>query len=270
MSSTDNCAICHEPLLLQIEPDSDSDVDIDTDPASAVPDDLSPNLCGCHFHWECFLESDQYELTECPNCRKNIATDSNHLSSGTGPSHATAETESNPVVLCTIHNEGGIQLDFDILPIAIEECYLRTYPEKRIGRAYLEFCREGDVDAILCLIRDQRVQAVEGEEQTESLDVLRYTGKFAEVDGSGLHVAIRSGQEEVAWLLLGIGTNIEWEKFPKVVRTAFDAQGFGEADRTSGEDIRQLKDSMERLPESVAREVGAPWAKMLDAGFLTV
>jgi hypothetical protein len=44
--STEVCANCKEPLLLEVEPDSDYEDDC----ASTVPDDVELN-CGCHFHW---------------------------------------------------------------------------------------------------------------------------------------------------------------------------------------------------------------------------
>lgn len=44
------CSTCHEPLLLEVEPDSD----IEDSKASArihsVPDDVELS-CACHFHW---------------------------------------------------------------------------------------------------------------------------------------------------------------------------------------------------------------------------
>ena len=66
------CSTCHEPLLLEIEPDSD--VEDSKTPAAneSILDDVELNCCACHFHWECFLEA--YNITQCPNCEKNIST----------------------------------------------------------------------------------------------------------------------------------------------------------------------------------------------------
>lgn len=65
------CATCHESLLLEIEADSDVE-DSRTEAASeSIPDDVEL-VCGCHFHWECFLEA--YNITQCPNCSKNISS----------------------------------------------------------------------------------------------------------------------------------------------------------------------------------------------------
>jgi hypothetical protein len=46
------CASCHDPLVIEVEPDSD--VEIEDKKASAdvesVPDDVELS-CGCHYHW---------------------------------------------------------------------------------------------------------------------------------------------------------------------------------------------------------------------------
>ena len=65
------CSTCHEPLLLEIE--ADSDVEDSKAPAASesIPDDVELT-CGCHFHWECFLEA--YNITRCPNCSNTIST----------------------------------------------------------------------------------------------------------------------------------------------------------------------------------------------------
>lgn len=46
-----SCVSCHEPLYMEIEPDSDIEED-DKAPSTpdTVPDDVELN-CGCHFHW---------------------------------------------------------------------------------------------------------------------------------------------------------------------------------------------------------------------------
>ena len=62
------CSTCHEPLLLEIEADSDAEDSAAPAATESIPDDV----VGCHFHWECFLEA--YNITQCPNCYKNIST----------------------------------------------------------------------------------------------------------------------------------------------------------------------------------------------------
>jgi len=54
------CVSCHDPLIIELEPDEDEDEDIEMGESSAtgehasaartVPDDVHLN-CGCHFHW---------------------------------------------------------------------------------------------------------------------------------------------------------------------------------------------------------------------------
>lgn len=198
---------------------------------------------------ECFLEA--YTITQCPNCAKDISS----LSS----------TGSQQVVV-TVRNEGGVQEGYDILPAATEEAYLRAYPEERKGHAYLEFCREGDIDAIIHMFKD-----VDEEEEDEGVDtdVLRYRGTFEGIEGSGLHVAIRYQQQEVAWLLLALGSELEWSNFPAVILQAMQGLGLRKEDRKGHPDIRTLEDSEGRTPAALAQELAGPWVEWLSEGLLT-
>jgi hypothetical protein len=45
-----DCLNCHEPLLLEVEPDSDIEDTKATAVHESVPDDVELS-CGCHFHW---------------------------------------------------------------------------------------------------------------------------------------------------------------------------------------------------------------------------
>ena len=274
MAQPSTCASCAEPLLLQIDLESDSEYgSLPTTPFSIqqnkqrqqsastsnnepVLDDVELTACGCHFHWECFLES--YSSTQCPNCAKPISTKSQQ---GVGEEQ----------ILCTVRNEGGVQREFDILPSVTEEAYLRSHPEEMVGRAFLEFCREGDGDAVVCLVRDEMVAStagLEGGEREEVVDVLRYVGQFEGADGSGLHVAIRNGQEGVAWLLLGLASGLEWERFPAGVLQEMKGFGLEKSDRVQGVDVRTLKDSEGRTAEELAGQVGGLWGKWLKDGRL--
>lgn len=199
---------------------------------------------------ECFLESST--ITQCPNCAKDISS----LSS-------TGQQQ----VLCTIRNEGGTQPNYDILPTATEEAYLRAYPEERRGHAFLEFCREGDIDAVLHLIKDESEDDAVDEE--EDVDILRYQGTFEGIEGSALHVAIRYQREEVAWLLLAIASNLDWSKFPPPVLQAMESLGLSKSDRKTSPDIRTLKDEKGRTPLVLAQEVGGQWAGWVADGRFT-
>ncbi|KEF60260.1 uncharacterized protein A1O9_05110 [Exophiala aquamarina CBS 119918] len=242
------CSTCDEPLLIEVEADSDVENSKAAAKVHTIPDDLELS-CGCHYHWECFL--DAYNITQCPNCDKNISSLS-----------ATGDQQ----VLVTLRNEGGVQTGYDILPTATEEAYLRAYPEERKGHAYLQFCREGDIDAIIHMIKD--VDEQENDEEDEYSDVLEYSGTFEGIHGSGLHVAIRHQQQEVAWLLLALGSQLEWSKFPDAVIQAMQELGLQKEDRNSQSDIRSLKDSSDRTPADVAKEVGGLWVEWLNEGRL--
>ncbi|MCJ1389796.1 hypothetical protein MMC18_002653 [Xylographa bjoerkii] len=230
------CAACHGKLELEVDPEEGTEGYETTGSSSGshtitVPDDVELN-CGCHFHWQCLL--DAYQLTQCPSCSQNIATFSN---SGV-----------DEQILCNLHNEGGLQEGLDILPLLAEESYLRAYPEERKARAFLEFCREGDVQAVFDLLDDDG----EGDEEDgaeklvpmEVADVLQYQDPLGSLY-SGLHTAVISEKVEVIWLLLLIASGLEMHRFPPQVLQAAEQLG---ADRLFGVhsdllDVRTLKDA---------------------------
>lgn len=195
---------------------------------------------------ECFL--DAYTITQCPNCSRDISS---------------LSTAGQQQVLCTIRNEGGIQPAFDILPTATEEAYLRAYPEERRGHAFLEFCREGDIDAVIHMIKEESEDDAEEEDQT---DILRYVGTFEGISGSALHVAVRYQREEIAWLLLAMASEIDWSKFPQLVLQAMKSLGLSKDDRKGNPDIRTLKDDEGRTPQQLAEQVGGPWSSWVADG----
>lgn len=170
-------------------------------------------------------------------------------------------------VLVTLRNEGGLQEGYDILPAATEEAYLRAYPEERKGHAYLEFCREGDIDAIIHMIKDSEEDDDE-EEEEKTADILRYRGTFEGIEGSGLHVAIRYNQQQVAWLLLALGSQLDWDKFPSSVIQAMQSLSLRKEDRIGDPDIRTLVDSDERTPADLAKQLGGAWQEWLNNGRL--
>ena len=208
------------------------------------------------WHRECFLEA--YSVTQCPNCSKEI--------SSLSPS-------GQQQVLCTVRNEGGVEEGFDILPSATEEAYLRAYPEERRGHAYLEFCREGDLDAIIHMIKDADSDGPDDElddEDSPDTDFLKYSGTFEGIEGSGLHVAIRYQREDVAWLLLALASRLEWSKFPPTVLQIMESLGLSKEDRVAGTEIRSINDSEGRSPRQLAEELGGPWRLWVESGRLTI
>jgi hypothetical protein len=145
---------------------------------------------------------------------------------------------------------------------------LRTYPEERLGHAFLEFCREGDIDALVHLIKDAELN--DAEEESGKVDVLRYQGTFEGIEGSGLHVAIRYNQEEVVWLMLVLGSSLDWSQFPPQVLQAMELLNLSKDDRKVGIDLRSLKDSEGRTAAALAQEMGGIWSSWCESGRLSV
>jgi len=276
------CVTCQKPLTLYIEPEDDDEDERMVSGSSAnagsyVDDDVEMQ-CGCHFHWSVFrchisrgLQAhmltgccrrqcllDAYSMTECPNCQRNLNT--------------TTETGEQQL-LCNLKNEGGVQERLDILPILMEESYLRTYPEERRSRAFLEFCGEGDVEAVVDLLNsDEHEEDEEDEHSGETtierdMDVLRHQDQVGSM-GSGLHIAIQNGREEMAWLLLFLASDLEIDRFPKEVLQAAQRLGIWREDRKGKTDIRTLKDSNGHTAESIAYSVQGPWHDWLQSGRL--
>ena len=146
-----------------------------------------------------------------------------------------------------------------------EESYLKAYPEERKSRAFLQFCGDGDVEAIVDLLRDYD----EDEDDVISAhggDALRYQDHIGSLD-SGLHVAVQNQRIEVAWLLLFLASTLEITEFPAEVLQA--AERFGLSREETGKtDIRSLKDAHGRTPEQRAREVGGVWTQWVQVGIL--
>jgi hypothetical protein len=145
---------------------------------------------------------------------------------------------------------------------------LRTYPEERLGHAFLEFCREGDIDALVHLIKDAELN--DAEEASDKVDVLRYQGTFEGIEGSGLHVAIRYNQEEVVWLMLVLGSSLDWSQFPPQVLQAMELLNLSKDDRKVGIDLRSLKDSEGRTAAALAQEMAGVWSSWCESGRLSV
>ena len=205
---------------------------------------------------QCLL--DAYQITQCPNCFQNIATFS--------------DPGMDEQILCNLRNEGGLQEGLDILPLLGEESYLRAYPEERKARAFLEFCREGDVQAVFDLLDDD---SEEDEEDgaadlvaMEVVDILQYQDPLGSLY-SGLHMAVISEKVEVIWLLLLIASGLEMHLFPPQVLQAAEQLG---ADRIYGVhseliDIRSLKDADGRTAAMLA---SPSLSRILDTSVLSI
>ncbi|KAL8805065.1 MAG: hypothetical protein Q9182_002155 [Xanthomendoza sp. 2 TL-2023] len=194
---------------------------------------------------QCLL--DAYEMTQCPTCARNVSSRS---SSG------------EEQVLCNLENEGGLQEAYDILPILKEESYLKAFPEERKCRAFLEFCAEGDVGAILDLINgdehDDAGMSTDEEGAAKPIDILRYQDSLGSLS-TGLHVAISNGREEIVWLLLFLASSLELQCFPPDVIQAAETLGASRQGQTGKVDIRVLEDSEHRTAETLAQQLGGLW-----------
>lgn len=200
---------------------------------------------------QCLL--DAYEITQCPGCSSNIL--------GQAPSG----TEQ---ILCNVNNEGGLQEAFDILPILKEESYLKAFPEERRCRAFLEFCAEGDVGAILQITNGQGDEDFSangnGNGSAKPIDVLRYQDSLGSM-GTGLHLAIENGHEEVAWLLLFLASSLEAKHFPEDVLQAAETLGAKREEQTGRVDIRIMEDGAHRTAENLARQLGGKWDEWIQS-----
>ena len=217
----------------------------------------------------CLLDS--YTFTECPRCGKDLTTISE---------------QGTQQVLCNIKNEGGYQAGLDILPLLTEECYLKTFPDERRARAFLEFCREGDIEAIVGLLGDEDADEDEdedeeceddekyeetekdGEETKESrIDVLRYQDSTSLMD-SALHIAIRHGRIEVAWLLLLLASTLPISEFPPEVLQAAEQLHLSREEHCGRVDIRTLKNEEGMTAAELASVLGGLWNDWLTSGRL--
>lgn len=280
---TEACAHCKDPLTLEIEVDEDdADVNAATSSATApltktVPDDVSLP-CGCHFHWyeketnqrlipiaeyrrQCLLDS--YHLTSCPSCSRDISSTSS----------AGAQQ-----ILCSMHNEGGLQENLDILPLLTEESYLRAYPEQRICRAFLEFCREGDVAAIVDLLKSCEEDDDDEDEEMEDEprgpkktadEILRYQDPIGDMQ-SALHAAIAGNSREVAWLLLLLASQYPESEFPALVYQEAANLGIMRTEQEGKVDIRSLKDAQGRTADQMAAEIDGVWHGWPGSGRLAI
>ncbi|KAL9051525.1 MAG: hypothetical protein Q9162_005954 [Coniocarpon cinnabarinum] len=138
---------------------------------------------------------DAYSIDKCPSCGAILVT----------PDPLQPERQ---VLLCNLTNEGGYQEAVNILPELSEEGYLKAYPEDRKARAFMEFCRQGDLEAVLGVLQDE-----DDEDDQLATDVLRYQDQIREMQ-STLHAAVIGQNESVVWLLLYLASDFPLDQFP--------------------------------------------------------
>lgn len=307
----ETCKACGAPLtvLIQHEDSEEHDGYLPDASSSAskqgvlVDDDVELQ-CGCHFHWWvdtsdlslhiyrlnqlidmvrgwefriCLLES--YTITECPRCGKDLTT-------------VSVTEHGSQQILCNIKNEGGYHAGVDILPLLTEECYLKTFPDERRARAFLDFCREGDIEAIVSLLGDEDVDEEEDGEGDGAVEECEDDGKAEEVDNdeeikenridvlryqdasssmvSALHVAVIHGRLEVAWLLLFLASSLPTSDFPMEVLQAAEQLQLSREEQSDKVDIRALKDEQGMTAADVATVFGGVWTDWLASGRLIV
>ena len=172
-----------------------------------------------------------------------------------------------------MNNEGGMQSNLDIFPLLAEESYLRAHPEDRPCRAFLELCREGDVVAIVGLLKNCSEPEDEDDEARgpwKSADeVLRYQDPLGEMQ-SALHAAISSSQREVAWLLLLLASELPELEFPALVYQEAGHLEIMRTDQSGKTDIRSLRDARGRTAEQIAAEMGGVWHGWVGNGRLAL
>ena len=174
-------------------------------------------------------------------------------------------------LLCNLKNEGGLQERLDILPILTEESYLKAYPVERKARAFLEFCGEGDIEAIVDLLNDgddgEEDQGTSVSNTGHSTDILRYQDQIGSM-GSGLHMAIQNQRMEVVWLLLLLASTLQRGEFPSAALQAAQNLGIQREDQNGKADIRSLKDSQGMTAEQRAASIGGIWTEWIRSGRL--
>ena len=178
-----------------------------------------------------------------------------------------------------MHNEGGLQENLDILPLLSEESYLKAYPEDRKCRAFLEFCREGDYNAIVDMLRDDEVDEDDEDEEMGDSDqsgkevgidrMLRYQDPIGDMQ-SGLHAAVQAQSREVAWLLLLLASNLSLTEFPALIFQEAENKRIMRGLTEDKVDIRSLRDANGKTAEDIAKEVGGVWHGWAGTGKLAI
>lgn len=264
-----SCVVCHDPLVAHVEPDNDTNESYGAAGSSAsaqahtttVPDELIP-ACGCQFHWfvrecvhshinsidhclrECFF--DAFTSTQCPNCAHELSV----------PTQQSGAADAQ--ILCTVNNEGGQQTGVDLLPRLREEHHLRQHPEQRKGMAFLGLCEEGDVPDIIELLYGDEADDDDDTPSMSADQILRFQNPLGD-SSSGLHVAVKSGSREVAWMLLLLASTLPEMDFPALVYQEAGHLGVMRKEQSGLVDIRTLRDSQGRTAADLANSSGVVW-----------
>ena len=166
-------------------------------------------------------------------------------------------------ILCNLNNEGGLQEGLDIMPLLIEASYLKTYPEERRGRAFVEFAREGDVISMVDMLKED----AEDSDGGGSIDLLRYQDPLGGMS-SALHAAINSNNVTIAWLLLWLASGLDTARFPQEIATHAQEMELPRAGVAGKLDVRTLKDSDGLTAQQRATTTGGIWNEWIKHGWL--
>lgn len=262
------CKVCDESLLVPFEDDEDGPQGAgaaSSSTANTIPDDLL-FPCGCHYHWQCALDQSSHvalHLT-CPSCDTYLP--SNQAGpSVTNPVYHTSQ--SGPSILCRYSSDGGVEENYDILPVLTEEAYLESHPDERRNRAFLTMCAEGDVLGAVELLKDAASAEEGGGGGADVRAIVLYRDALAN-GKSALHIAIERSQEEAVWLLLFLGSpKLPTEAFPEEALAAAQSMG---VDRmpAGAEDIVSIRDEQGRSAEDYASAMAPAWDRLVHAGVL--
>ena len=145
---------------------------------------------------------------------------------------------------------------------------MKAYPEERKCQAFLEFCGEGDIDAIIDLLNNGAIEEDEEQETGgKNLDVLRYQDQIRTMS-SALHLAIQNQQEKVAWLLLLLASNLAESHFPAEFLEYAQGLGIRREDLSGKVDIRSLRDVENMTAEQRAASKRGIWEGWVRSGRL--
>lgn len=252
------CKVCDEPLLVPVGDDEEDEGPSSSTPQT-VPDDLQ-FPCGCHYHWQCCLDQASHialNLT-CPSCDAHLVTNQTGPSV-TNPVYHTSQNQ--PTISCRYESDGGVEENYNILPVLTEEAYLETHPGERRSRAFLTMCSEGDVLGAVDLLKDA---ASDGEDVKA---IVLYRDALAN-GKSALHLAVERGQEEAVWLLLYLGSpKLSLDSFPQEALAAAQSMGLSRMP-AGGEDIVSLRNEGGASAEDFARDMAPLWDRLVAAGVL--
>ncbi|KAK4200794.1 hypothetical protein QBC40DRAFT_224946 [Triangularia verruculosa] len=259
------CKSCHQPLILQFEPDSEDESLSPPEDQPPIPDDLHLP-CQCHFHWQCLLDQSPTVALSlcCPSCNTYLPSNPptggpSSSSSGSGSGSSTnpfLSTSQTAQILTTYTNEGGMQENLNILPHLTEEAYLSSHPEFRPAKALHTLASEGDTAGILELLADVDAD----EDITLSLPQLLCWQDPLNESKTAMHLALENAQEEVFWLLLWLNSGVHTSVFPEQVVQSCEGVGLPRRQTVpEGEDLRFVRDGSGKGAGDMCRGLGGAW-----------